>query len=321
MITIKVHGNGDGIRGELPVARLEELLRREDTITWIDVESPSPADLQRLGDAVHLHPLAREDAERFRQRPKLDHYDTYLVIVFFALSWPEEAGLQTHEIHLIVGGNFLVTIHHGPLPAIAATAGRWCRQKGRGGSRVGFLVYDLLDAIVDEYFPVIDTLADRIDALESAVFATGEPRVQAAIFALKKDLLMLRRVVAPERDVLNAILRRDTPHFGDREIVYLQDVYDHLLRVTDAIDLYRDLLSSALDASLSLTGNKLNQIMRTLTASSIILMSMTVVASVYGMNFDFMPELDWTLGYPFALGLMLAVGGSLLLVFRRSGWL
>ena len=163
--------------------------------------------------------------------------------------------------------------------------------------------------------------AERIDALESEVFATGEPRAQAAIFALKKDLLTLRRVVAPERDVLNAILRRDTPLFGDREIVYLQDVYDHLLRVTDAIDLYRDLLSSAIDASLSLTGNRLNQIMRTLTASSIILMSMTVVASVYGMNFDFMPELHWTLGYPFALGLMLAVGGTLLLVFRRSGWL
>ena len=127
--------------------------------------------------------------------------------------------------------------------------------------------------------------------------------------------------MAPERDVMNVLVRRESPIFDDVQIVYFQDVYDHILRVTDAVDTYRDLLSSALDASLSVTSNRLNQVMKTLTASSIILMSMTLVASVYGMNFDHMPELHWLFGYPWALGLMTAIGVSVYALFRRIDWL
>ena len=134
-------------------------------------------------------------------------------------------------------------------------------------------------------------------------------------------MLAVRRVLGPERDVMNVLVRRDSPVFGAETIVYFQDVYDHILRVTDAVDSYRDLLSSALDVHLSMTSNRLNQVMKTLTGSSIILMSMTLVASVYGMNFDVMPELDWQLGYAWALGLMTVVGGTLFAVFRRIDWL
>lgn len=323
MISINIHGEPNGVfRCDVPIAQLDELAGRPDHLLWVDLHDPTPAEIARIGERFELHPLALEDAARFNQRPKLDQYETFLMIVFFALSWPATAGPQTQEIHLFVGANFLITIHRGDLPAIAETAHRWSQHAGnRHTHRVGLLVYALLDAIVDGYFPVIDTLAERVDELEQAIFDAGDISAQARIFALKKDLLAVRRVVAPERDVMNVLVRRDTPLFGDRELVYFQDVYDHVLRVTDAIDLYRDLLASALDASMSVTANRLNKVMRTLTASSIILMSVTVVASIYGMNFETMPELRWVLGYPWALGLMLLVGGSLFALFRHIDWL
>jgi len=228
------------------------------------------------------------------------------------------------EIDLFVGKNYLVTVHDGTLPAVPETADRWCENVERQGNRgIGLLVYSLLDSIVDGYFPVVDDLADRIEDLEAGVFAEGGSSrdEQAAIFALKKDLLAIRRVLGPERDVMNVLVRRDAPVFGGEEVVYFQDVYDHILRVTDAIDTYRDLLSSALDAHLSMTSYHLNEVVKRLTSSSIILMSMTLIAGIYGMNFAHMPELDWRLGYAWALGLMVAVGSALLALFRRIDWL
>ena len=208
--------------------------------------------------------------------------------------------------------------------AVPETADRWCENVERQGNRgIGLLVYSLLDSIVDGYFPVVDDLADRIEDLEAGVFAEGGSSrdEQAAIFALKKDLLAIRRVLGPERDVMNVLVRRDAPVFGGEEVVYFQDVYDHILRVTDAIDTYRDLLSSALDAHLSMTSYHLNEVVKRLTSSSIILMSMTLIAGIYGMNFAHMPELDWRLGYAWALGLMVAVGAALVALFRRIDWL
>src|SRR5262249_38742880 len=148
-----------------------------------------------------------------------------------------------------------------------------------------------------------------------------DTETQKSIFGLKKELLAIRRVVAPERDVLNVLVRRENPIFDEATIVYFQVIYDNILRVTDAVVPLRGLMASALDSYLSVTSNRLNQVMKTLTASSIILMSMTLVASVYGMNFDHMPELHWQLGYAWALGLMLAIGTMLLLAFKRIDWL
>ncbi|MFM8594165.1 MAG: CorA family divalent cation transporter, partial [Chloroflexota bacterium] len=163
----------------------------------------------------------------------------------------------------------------------------------------------------------------RIEAedLEDDIFRDPGSNTQEAIFGLKKDLLFLRRVVAPERDVLYVLVRRDAPIFTKREIVYFQDVYDHLLRITDAIDVYRDLLASALDASLSMSSYHLNVTVKRMTSSSIILMSMALISGIYGMNFVNMPELNWYWGYAFALGLMVVVGGSLALFFKRIDWL
>ena len=322
MITVNLHTEGRELQTDLPLERISEVLQHgRRSLLWVDVASPTPEDLRLIGEEFAFHPLALEDATKRHQRPKLDTYDGFLFLVFY--------GLQTHdgrpeavELDLFIGPNYLVTVHTGDCPAIPATAARWRQNAAHAGRRgIGLLVYALLDAIVDDYFPVIDDLAERIEEVEASVFDQGGAGAQRELFALKKDLLTVRRVIGPERDVLNLLVRRDSPVFGGETVVYFQDVYDHILRVTDAVDTYRDLLSSALDAQLSVTSNRLNQVMKTLTASSIILMSTTLVASVYGMNFDHMPELHWDLGYPWALGLMVSIALAVFTVFRRMDWL
>jgi magnesium transporter len=321
MIKVNVHTDAGGLQNNLPLDRISDTLARTDSLLWVDLVDPTPDEVRLIGEEFAFHPLALEDALRRHQRPKLDHYDGFLFLVFYGLA-AENGRPSTREVNLFAGKNYLVTVHDGSLPAIPETADRWCQNVANLGNRgVGLLVYSLLDAIVDGYFPCIDELADRVEEIETAIFDPAAAGEQAAIFDLKKDLLAIRRVLGPERDVMNLLVRRDAPIFGPETVVYFQDVYDHILRVTDAVDTYRDLLSSALDAYLSMTSFRLNEVVKRLTASSIILMSVTLVAGIYGMNFAYMPELSWRLGYPFALGIMLAVAGGLVLLFKRIDWL
>lgn len=298
----------------------EFLAANRHGLLWIDVVDATAEDFALLEQEFAFHPLALEDASKRLQRPKIDEYDGYLFLTFYHLD--DRVSPPTPvEIDLFIGTNYLVTIRSGESPEIEATSERWCRYAEMLGQRgVGFLLYSLLDVIVDGYFPVLDTLYEDFESLEERIFESHDRQVQRDIFALRRQLIGLRKVIAPERDVLNVLVRRDTPILGDDATIYFQDVYDHVLRVTDALDSFRDLLSGALDASLSVSSNRLNKVMKTLTASSIVLMSMTLVASVYGMNFVHMPELDWMLGYPWALGLMLAIGGVLVGIFRRIDW-
>ena len=321
MIRVNVHTDANGLRNDLPLDSISEVVKGGDHLLWIDVVDPTEDELRLLGEEFQFHPLALEDALRRHQRPKLDHYEGFLFLVFYGLE--AEAGRpRTREVDLFVGKNYLVTVHDGSLAALAETAERWCRNVETLGNRgIGLLVYSLLDALVDGYFPCLDELGDRVEELETAIFERARADQQAEIFALKKDLLAIRRVLGPERDVMNVLVRRDAPVFEEGVAVYFQDVYDHILRVTDAIDTYRDLLSSALDAHLSVTSFHLNEVVRRLTASSIILMTVTLIAGIYGMNFANMPELDWTYGYPFALGLMIVTAGALGLLFKRIDWL
>jgi magnesium transporter len=320
MISVHIHTNGQGIQTDLSLERISDVLDAPETLLWVDVVDPNPDDLRLLGEEFQFHALAMEDAVKRHQRPKIDFYDGFVFIVFYALEI-QDARPRTRELALFVGKNYLVTVHDGVFEVVREMAQRWRENIHLPGNRgAGLLVYSLLDAVVDGYFPIVDELTERIEDLEQSIFERSDQPIQQEIFMLKRDLLAVRRVLAPERDVLNVLVRRDSPVFAAGTIVYFQDIYDHLLRVMDAVDTYRDLLTGALDAYLTVTSNRLNQVVKTLTASSIILMSMTLVAGIYGMNFVHMPELRWSLGYPWALGLMLAVGAGLFLMFRRIDW-
>jgi magnesium transporter len=302
--------------------QISELRAQPGTVLWLDLTDPSAAELALLCEEFGFHPLSIEDASKPSQRPKVDSYSTYYFVVFYCIGMDDATDtLRTTPIYLFVGQHYLVTVHREPIAQIGETLRRWQAPDSPLQQDVAALIYALLDAIVDDYFPVMDTIADRADDLEDRIFEHFDETALQEIFQLKKDLLQLRRVVAPERDVLNVMLRRDLPVFDQQDVIYLQDVYDHIIRVTDAIDTYRDLLSSALDSYLSMQSNRLNQIVKVLTIASIVLMSVTLVAGIYGMNFTFMPELQWRYGYLWALGLMAAIALGLIAFFRRIRWL
>jgi len=301
---------------------ISELIKQKETFVWLDLQSPQDDDIQLLRDEFQFHPLSIEDATRHHERPKLESFERYYFMVFYALSYDHAAErLVSQPLGLFIGANYLVSVHYGAAATIDETLKRWQSNTAEFGSDGGALLYALLDAIVDDYFPVIDALAERVEQIEEQIFARFSEDALQQVFALKRDLLGVRRVVAPERDVLNVLIRREVPIFERSTILYLQDVYDHIVRITDSIDTYRDLLSSALDAFLSLQSNQLNQIVKVLTIASIVLMCDALIAGIYGMNFEFMPELHWRYGYPFALGLMVVISVGLVLFLRRRRWL
>jgi magnesium transporter len=295
---------------------IDDLIRDGRHVVWLDIEDPSDDDIELLRREFGFHELALEDVVRRQQRAKIEHYGDYCFIVFYAI----RRG-SYDEINLFIGPKYLVTIHAAAVPEIAETVERWRKNADRMGHGVAIPVYSLLDAVVDGYFPVVDELAERVDALEDSIF---DPRARTSlpeVFGLKRELLNLRRVLAPEREVLNVLIRRDEPILGEGTLVYFQDIYDHVIRVLDTVDLYRDQLSGLLEAQLSVVSNRLNFTMKRMTALATILMSVNLIASNYGMNFDNMPELRWEYGYFFTLGLMVMVGLLLAVAFRRFDWL
>jgi magnesium transporter len=317
---------------------ISDLLEDEQTTIWLDLEAPDEREVALLREEFGFHELALEDAVRDHERPKVDAYERYYLFIFYSASYngvgrggptpdlPRGSGekrdpqIDLRQLSLFVGRNFIVTIRRRPIKQVEQTLARWHAPNSPVGNSVAGILHSLLDAIVDDYFTLMDQIVDWVEDLEDLIFSRFREGAIEEIFGLKKDLLLLRRVVAPERDVLNVLLRQETRIFKTEALIYMQDVYDHLVRVTDSIDTYRDLLSSALDSYLSLQSNQLNQLVKTLTLSSIILMACALVAGIYGMNFRNMPELEWTWGYPFALALMLAIAVGLAALFRTRKW-
>jgi magnesium transporter len=323
MITISnlQHGAAQAEIGD-PDA-ISDILRDPDAVLWVKVVEPSARDWELLDREFDFHYLALDAARRPMPRPEIDFYDQFLYLNFYVLHWDAPVReLDPQMVAFFVGRNFLVTVQPQPLHLVDAIADNWEVSTAEAGKwDVGLLLYAVLDAIVDEYFVAVDQLAESIDALEDQVFSHRSDSHLPQLFAVKKNTMVFRQIVAPERDVLNALLRWDSPLIERQTLLHLQNVYDHLLRILDSLDLYRDQLGNVLDAHLSMTSNRLNQTMKTLTASSIILMGMTLVASIYGMNFPTIPELGWGWGYWWALGVMGLLGAGLTIIFRRIDWL
>lgn len=321
MIEVVLHAGPQGPVAETRLEDLKEIITRAQTTVWVDVVDPTAEEIARIGETFGFHHLALEDVERGGQRPKIDPYDEYQYIVFYGLT-VDGGRCQHHQVDIFVGKHYMVTFHDGRLPVIAVTATRWRAHVRKLDSHgPGFLLYSLLDAIVDGYFPVLDEIVDRADDLEETIVLHGRPGLQAEILRLRRELLMIRRVTGPERDVVNELMRRDPPLFGQKEIAYFQDVYDHLLRITDTVDIYRDLLASLLDANLSMISYSLNIVVKRLTSASIILMSIAIVAGVYGMNYDLWPAVEGSAGFFLALAFMAVLGVAEFVIFRHIDWL
>jgi len=293
----------------------------ESKIVWVDVSDPTSLDFDSLARQFGFHPLSIEDCRHQHQRPKVEEFPGYYFIVLYEAVLNDLGRLQLGELGIFLGKNYLVTVHSESIRAIETAERLWRSWTDLAERGTGLLAYLLIDAIVDDYLPLLDTVSDRMDSLEDRIFADFQDESLEEIFRIKKELLLLRRAVTPLRDVFNTLLRREQPIFSRETHTYFQDVFDHLIRVADTIDTLRDMVGSMMDAYLSISGNRMNLVMKRLTSIATILMSVTLVAGIYGMNFDYMPELKWRYGYVGALLSMLVVGLAIYSHFRRIKWL
>jgi magnesium transporter len=292
------------------------------SLLWIDILAPTDDEFGALRDEFGFHPLAMEDAVRGRQRAKVDEYPGYNLIVMFDLSLDNDADeVHVRELTMFVGERFLITLHREPIHSIDDL---WTRLHNEPSiiepHPLSLLVYQLADSVVDDYFPIVDRFDDRLAELEEQLFDSAHQVTLPRLFAMRKTLVGMRRLTNQMRDVFNVLIRREQIIFHESSLPYYTDVYDHLLRISDNLEMQRDLLSGALESYLSIQSNELNLTVRKLTAITVMVMVPTLIAGIYGMNFHYMPELAWLLGYPLSLGMMGLSFVLLFYYFRRIGW-
>jgi magnesium transporter len=303
------------------VDAIDDRLADPANVVWVDVSDPTSADFTDLAREFGFHPLAIEDCQHVHQRPKVEEYQGYYFIVLYEAQLNAACQLELRELNIFLGQNYLVTVHSQPLRALATAERLWRGWTDLAERGSGLLAHLLIDAIVDDYLPILDVLSDKIDEIEEQIFGDFQTAALQEVLRLKKQLIFFRRSVVPLRDVFNTLLRREQPVFSRETTVYFQDVFDHLIRVADTIDALREMLGATMEAYLSVSGHRMNLVMKRLTALSAILMSVTLIAGIYGMNFDFMPELGWRYGYIGALGAMVLVGLAVYYYFRKINWL
>ncbi len=312
MITARVYADG-GFK-DIPSADVSDLVGVDGRIIWVDVVDPTDDDLRCVQEEFSLHPLAMEDIRERHQRPKIETYPTHSFLVAYTR--------DRLEIEMFVGPGWLVTV--GAEGYSTATVRARFERVHVAKPTVGYLVYVLLDEIVDGYFGTTDEIEDALEDLEERIFSEELPTeaaIQEDLFAVRRKLLEFRRVVVPLRDVVQVLLRRDADWVDDVTATHLQDVYDHVLRSVDVIDSQRELMGNAVDAHLAIISNRVNEVMKRMTSWGAILLGSTLVAGIYGMNFEHMPELGWVLGYPFALGLMAVITVTGYRYFKKKDWL
>lgn len=288
---------------------------------WVDLESPGPGEVALLTDIFHFHPLAIEDCLSGLQRPKIDEYPGYLFLVIHAVGMETANGFfHPSECSLFISKQFVVSYHAEEMRSLDRLRDEYCRTAAWKDRSTGFLLQAILGTLVDDYFPVIDDMGDELDGIERRIFEKPDQELLALSFRLRRSIFLVRKSLSPERDVLIGLLRRECPFMVPEDKAYFMDVYDRILRMFDFADNMHELLSNAMESYLSSISNRLNEVMKVLTIISTIMMPLTLIAGIYGMNFKFMPEINWRYGYPTVLASMAVVTGIMLAYFRRKGW-
>ncbi len=309
------------------VKKVEECFpfRRTSTVTWINVEGIHQPDvISALGEHFGLHPLLMEDIMSTEQRPKMDDYGDYIFIVLQMLSYDQKKkAIIAEQVSLVLGDNFVISFQEGidgdvfdPVrQRIRNSKGRIRKSKG------DYLAYMLLDAIVDNYFVILERVGDSIERLEDRIVKEPSQEVSRQIHNLKRELIYLRKATWPVREVISGLERGESKLVHKNTKVYLKDIYDHTVQVIDTIETFRDISSGILDIYFSGISNKLNEVMKVLTIIGTIFIPLTFITGIYGMNFSYLPELNWRYGYFLALGAMAAVVLLMLWFFKRKQWI
>jgi magnesium transporter len=294
-----------------------------DTNTWVTVAGlHDTAVINAIGQLFGIHPLLLEDILNTDQRPKLEQYDDYVYLILKALLLEDDGRIRTEQISIVLGQTFVLTFEEQEDDTFHALRQRIENEQGRIRKQsVDYLAYSILDVIVDNYFIILENLGERIELLEDSLILNADQDKLEEIQYLKRELLYLRRSVWPLREVVGALQRGESELFAQSTLIYLRDVYEHTIQVIDTIETYRDIVSSLLDIYLSSLSNKMNEVMKVLTVISTIFIPITFVTSLYGMNFAYMPELQWRWGYWGVWGVVLVTAVTMIIYFRRKKWL
>ena len=310
---------------EREIHSLEGVLPPPDgkAVAWIHIDGLQEIHLlEQMGSVFGLHPLILEDILNTEQRPKSEDHGEYLYIVLRLFHEDAGGGLIPEQVSIVLGPNWLVSLQEKKGSLFDPVRERLRNEKGRlRKAGADYLAHALLDAIVDSYFVILDKFGEKIETLEETLVDRPSPVTLRAIQALKREIIFLRKSVWPLREMLGGLGRSDSPLIRELSVLYFRDVYDHAVQVIDTIETYRDMLSGMLDIYLSSISNRMNEVMKVLTVIATIFMPLTFLAGVYGMNFKYMPELEWRWGYFALWGLMTVIAVFMLIIFRRKKWL
>ncbi|MBU1147381.1 MAG: magnesium/cobalt transporter CorA [Candidatus Omnitrophica bacterium] len=312
--------------------KVEECFPFKDTptVTWINVDGIHQVDIiEKLGKQFDIHPLVLEDIVNTSQRPKMEDFENYIFIVMKMLYCDKNDNeIKSEQVSLILGSNFVISFQEKEGDVFDSIRERIRNAKGRIRKMASdYLAYSLMDAIVDNYFVILERIGERIEGMEEELLENSTPRVLQAIHNLKGDTIFLRKSVWPLREVIGSLERGESLLIKDTTNIFLRDLYDHTIQVIDSIESSRDIVAGMVDIYLSSISNKMNEVMKTLTIIATIFIPITFVAGIYGMNFNQdasrwnMPELNWRFGYLFAWGVMLLIALTMLAYFRRKKWL
>ena len=310
---------------EKMVQRIEECFpfKESPTVTWINLEGIDPQTIKKIDEHFGVHPLVSEDIVSLGQRPKMEDYGEYIFIVLKMIYFNVKANeIVDEQVSVILGANFVISIQEQEGDVFDPI-----RQRIRGGKGrirtmgADYLAYALLDAVIDNYFVILEKRGEDIEKLENVIIGSPGREMGHEIHRLKRDVIYLRKQIWPLREVISGLQRNESKLVSKQIGIYLRDVYDHTIQVIDTIESFRDILSGLHDIYLASISNRMNEIMKVLTIFSAIFIPLTFMAGIYGMNFEHMPELNWKYGYFVLLALMAGVAIGLLLYFKRKKWL
>lgn len=301
-------------------AAIRDWLGRGEFV-WVNVDGlGDAATISEIGEIFGIHRLALEDVVNVHQRPKVEQYSNHQYIVSRMAAVREH--LETEQISIFLGTNYVLTFQERRGDCFDPVRGRL--REGKGRIRVGgvdYLAYAILDAIVDGYFPVLESFGERLENLEEEILVRPDGRTLSRVHRVKRELLTLRRSIWPQREAVSSLMRDPSDLVSDETRIYLRDCYDHTIQIMDLLETYRELASGLVDAYMSSVSNRMNEVMKVLTIIATIFIPLTFIAGVYGMNFRWMPELDWWWAYPAVWAVMIAIAVALVVFFARKGWL
>jgi len=303
--------------------QMRQALGDSESVLWVDLNVIDEEEIDILTEIFNLHPLTIEDLIMANARPKVENFNDYLFLVMFSIEALEKdkGKLKTDERDFCLGKNFLITAHNNGAAAFAVCKERLRKQSPIIKNGADFLMYSLLDSLVDSYFPVISEFDNMVDDMSDELFREPTSETLRKIYLLKNEIMYLRRTIGPQADVMSIIARGNTPFISAANTIYFRNIYDNLVRLNDVVGTSRDIVIGAMEAYVSIVSNRLNEIMKTLTVIATIMMPLTLIASIYGMNFKHMPELESKFGYPLVITIMVVITTLMLSFFKKRKWI